>query len=208
MSKKYVFKKFLYSILNDMALFGLFVAAYCLPRCLPYNPVSILLTVVLITAIFSFYVIRILTVVGDVYDEDYNASFVLLKIVFLFFNMFGMLVLLAPPVIAFILIGINTILVSGTQYYRIIQLIRGRYESFDGLVLSAERKMVRHGGSGPRRGYSTINYLVVFEREDGRSINICVDRFTYWRIKGVLHAALVLYQFPGDRVFGEIYLKK
>ena len=73
--------------------------------------------------------------------------------------------------------------------------------------MSVKRKIVRHGGSGPRRGYSTINYLVEFERNDGRTITICVDLFTYLRIKRSTRATLVLYQFPRGRVFGEVLLK-
>lgn len=206
--KRAIINKILYTAGNDLALFGLLVAVYYLPRIMPYNLALILLIIVFITAVFCFYLVRALTVTGDVYDEDYNAAYVLLRIVFLFLNIFAISVFFAPPVIAFTLIGINTILISGTQYLRIIKLIRGRYESFDGLVLSAERKIVRHGGSGPRRGYSTINYLVEFERNDGRTITICADFFTYLRIKRHPHATLILYQFPFGRVFGEILLKK
>ena len=189
-------------------MFGLIVAVYCLPRIISNNLALILLIIVFAAAVFCFYLVRALTVTGDIYDEDSNASFVLFKIVFLFFNIIALYVFFAPPVIAFILIGINTILISGTQYLRIIQLMCRRYESFDGRVLSAERKMVRHGGSGPKRGYSTINYLARFERNDGRTLTICVDFFTYLRIKGHPHATLILYQFPRARVFGEILLKK
>lgn len=205
--RKAVINKILYTVGNDLALFGLIAAVYYLPCIIPYNLVLILLIIVFITAVFSFYLVRALTVVGDVYDEDYNASYVLFKLLFLFLNVFAIFVFFAPPVIAFTLIGINTVLISGTQYLRIIKLMLGRYESFDGLVLSAERKIVRHGGSGPKRGYSTINYLVEFERNDGRCITICVDFFTYLRIKRPAHATLVLYQFPGGRVFGEVLLK-
>ena len=206
--KRTIINKILFTVGNDLVLFGLIVAVYCLPRIISNNLALILLMTVVIAAVFCFYLVRALTVTGDVYDEDSNASFVLFKIVFLFFNIFALYVFFAPPFIAFILIGINTILISGTQYLRIIQLMCRRYESFDGRVLSAERKMVRHGGSGPKRGYSTINYLARFERDDGRTITICVDFFTYLRIKGHLHATLILYQFPGARVFGEILLKK
>ncbi|MBQ5422550.1 MAG: hypothetical protein IIU27_01580 [Clostridiales bacterium] len=184
------------------------MAVYYLPRIIPYNLALILLIIVFITAVFCFYLVRVFTVIGDIYDEDYNAVYVLLKLLFLFLNLFALYVFFAPPVIAFVLIGINTILISGTQYLRIIQLMRGRYESSDGLVLSAERKIVRHGGSGPGRGLSTINYLVEFERNDGRTITICVDFFTYLRIKRVTRATLVLYQFPRGRVFGEVLLKE
>ncbi|MDO4877494.1 MAG: hypothetical protein Q3987_08950 [Oscillospiraceae bacterium] len=199
-----VINKILYTVGNDLALFGLIAAVYYLPRIIPYNLALILLIIFFITAVFCFYLVRVFTVIGDFYDEDYNAVYVLLKLIFLFLNIFAIFVFFAPPVIAFTLIGINTVLISGTQYLRIIKLMLGRYESFDGLVLSAERKIVRHGGSGPRRGYSTINYLVEFERNDGRCITICVDFFTYLRIKRPAHATLVLYQFPGGRVFGEV----
>ena len=202
--KKTVIYKILFTVGNDLALFGLIVAVYCLLRIVPNNLALILLMTVVIAAVFCFYLVRALTVTGDVYDEDFNASFVLFKIVFLFFNIFALYVFFAPPAIAFTLIGINTVLVSGTQYLRIVQLMRGRYESFDGRVLSAERKIVRHGGSGPKRGYSTINYLARFERNDGRIITICVDFFTYLRIKGHPHATLILYKFPRARVFGEV----
>ena len=206
--KRTIINKIMYTVGNNLALFGLLVAVYCLPRIIPYNLAFILLIIVFITAVFCFYLVRTLTVIGDVYDEDYNATFVLFKLLFLFLNVFALFVFFAPPIIAFTLIGINTILISGTQYLRIIQLMRGRYESSDGLVLSAERKIVRHGGSGPGRGLSTINYLVEFERNDGRTITICVDFFTYLRIKRVTRATLVLYQFPRGRVFGEVLLKE
>ena len=206
--KKTIINKILYTVGNDLALFCLLVAVYYLPRIIPYNLALILLIIVFITAVFCFYLVRVFTVIGDIYDEDYNAVYVLFKLIFLFLNLFALYVFFAPPVIAFVLIGINTILISGTQYLRIIQLMRGRYESSDGLVLSAERKIVRHGGSGPGRGLSTINYLVEFERNDGRTITICVDFFTYLRIKRVTRATLVLYQFPRDRVFGEVLLKE
>jgi len=207
-TKKTIINKILFTVGNDLALFGLIVAVYCLPRIIPNNLALILFIIVFITAVFCFYLVRALTVVGDVHDQNCNAIFVLFKILFLFFNIFALFVFFAPPFIAFTLIGINTILISGTQYLRIIQLMRRRYESYDGLILSAERKIVRHGGSGPKRGFSTINYLVEFERNDGRSITICVDFFTYLRIKGHPYATLILYQFPKARVFGEILLKQ
>lgn len=206
-TKKAIINKILYTVGNDLALFGLIVTVYWLPRIISYDLAPILLIIVFITAVFCFYLVRALTVIGDIYDEDYNATYVLIKLVFLFLHIFALYVFLAPPVIAYTLIGINTILISGTQYLRIIKLMRGRYESFDGLVLSAERKIVRHGGSGPKRGFSTINYLVEFERNDGRTVTICVDLFTYLRIKRPTKATLVLYQFPRGRVFGEVLLK-
>ena len=86
--RKAVINKILYTVGNDLALSGLIAAVYYLPRIIPYNLALILLIIVFITAVFSFYLVRALTVVGDVYDEDYNASYVLFKLLFLFLNVF------------------------------------------------------------------------------------------------------------------------
>ncbi len=80
--KRAIINKILYTAGNDLALFGLLVAVYYLPRIIPYNLALILLIIVFITAVFCFYLVRALTVTGDVYDEDYNAAYVLLRIVF------------------------------------------------------------------------------------------------------------------------------
>ena len=204
--RKIILNKLLYTIGNDLVLTSLLIAAYYLMRNRPDNMTLIILSILFIGAVFSFYFIRMLTVVGDTYDEGDNAFFMVVKFVFLCCNGLAALVFLAPPVIAFSLFAVNTLLVSGTQYFRVIQLLRGKYEINDGLILSAKRKIVRYGIG---RGHVyTINYLVEFERDYGRSVTVCVDRFTYWRIKGHHHAALVLYKFPKGRVFGEIVRKK
>ena len=194
--------KLLYTIVNDLVLIGLLMLAYYLMWNLEQNLVSILLMTLFSGALFCFYFIRALTVVGDEYDND-NIVFMLFKLLFLFFNGLGLFVFFAPPAIALILFATNTILVSGTQYYRIIQLIRGKYEKHEGLVLFTNRKI-----EYKRRGLCTINYIVVFERDSGGTVSICVDRFTFWRLKRNKHGTLVFYQFPRGRIFGEIIPKK
>ena len=78
--KKTIINKILYTVGNDLALFCLLVAVYYLPRIIPYNLALILLIIVFITAVFCFYLVRVFTVIGDIYDEDYNAVYVLFKI--------------------------------------------------------------------------------------------------------------------------------
>lgn len=71
--KKAIINKILYTVGNDLALFCLLVAVYYLPRIIPYNLALILSIIVFITAVFCFYLVRVFTVIGDIYDEDYNA---------------------------------------------------------------------------------------------------------------------------------------
>ena len=199
---KCILGKLLYTIGNDLVLTGLLTLAYYLMWNLEQSLGPILLMILFSGALFCFYFIRALTVIGDEYDND-NIVFMLFKILFLIFNGLCLFAFFAPPAIAVILFATNTILVSGTQYYRIIQLIRGKYEKHDGLVLFTNRKI-----EFLRRGLCTINYIVVFERDSGGTVSICVDRFTFWRLKRNKHGTLVLYQFPRGRVFGEIIPKK
>lgn len=199
-----IINKLLYVISNDLVLTGLLVTAYFLMRFSPGNPLLIMILILFTGALFCFYYFRAKTVTGDIYDEGDNSYFVMLKIVFLFINGASLLVFFAPPAIAVILIILNTVLVSGTQYYRIILLAMGKYETCEGKVLSAKRIIARHG---IRRGFSTINYVADFERDDGSTVSICVDRFTYHRIRGYPNATLVMYSFPKGRKYGELYIK-
>ena len=84
--RKAIINKILYTVGNDLALFCLLVAVYYLPRIIPYNLAPILLIIVFITAVFCFYLVRVFTVIGDIYDEDYNAVYVLFKLIFVFLN--------------------------------------------------------------------------------------------------------------------------
>lgn len=79
--KKAIINKILYTVGNDLALFCLLVAVYYLPRIIPYNLALILLIIVFITAVFCFYLVRVFTVIGDIYDEDYNAVYVFLTFI-------------------------------------------------------------------------------------------------------------------------------
>ena len=138
-----IIKKILFTISNDLALTGLLALAYYLIRILPYNALSIIIEFVLLLLLFLFYWFRIVTVTGDVYDDEYDfLYFIFLKMIFFIINAIAVaLIVLAPPLIVMILFGVNTILVSGRQYYRIILLMRSKYEMSDGYVLSAKRKI-------------------------------------------------------------------
>ena len=204
---KFICEKFLYVLFNDIVLFALLVFGYYACRIVPDSTALILLLIVYLGAVFCFYFIRALTVLGDEYDDVGDlAFFIVLKLVFLFLNGLGALVFIARPVIAISLIGINTLLVSGTQYYRILLLLRRRYEICEGRVISAERYIIHHGTH--HRGFSAIHYVAQFEYSNGGTISVCIDRYTYYRIRSKGHpkAKLVSFDFPKGRTYYEVWL--
>ena len=204
---KFICEKFLYVLFNDIVLFALLVFGYYACRIVPDSTALILLLIVYLGAVFCFYFIRALTVLGDEYDDVGDlAFFIVLKLIFLFLNGLGALVFIARPVIAIPLIGINTLLVSGTQYYRILLLLRRRYEICEGRVISAERYIIHHGTH--YRGFSAIHYVAQFEYSNGGIISVCIDRYTYHRIrlKGRPKAKLVSFDFPKGRTYYEVWL--
>ena len=115
--KKAIINKILYTVGNDLALFCLLVAVYYLPRIIPYNLVLILLLIVFLVAVFCFYLVRAFTVIGDIYDEDYNTVYVLLKLIFLFLNLFALYVFFALLVISFVILGFISIIITWAHYY-------------------------------------------------------------------------------------------
>lgn len=204
---KLICHKFFYAFFNDIVLFALLVLGYYACRIVPNSAVLILLLIVYLGAVFCFYFIRALTVVGDEFDDEGDlAFFIILKLIFLFLNGTGALVFIARPVIAIPLIGINTLLVSGTQYYRILLLLRRRYEICEGRVISAERYIIHHGTH--HRGFSAIHYVAQFEYSNGGIISVCIDRYTYHRIRSKGHpkAKLVSFDFPKGRTYYEVWL--
>ena len=203
-----IIKKILFTISNDLALTGLLALAYYLIRILPYNALSIIIEFVSLLLLFLFYWFRIVTVTGDVYDDEYDfLYFIFLKMIFFIINAIAVaLIVLAPPLIVMILFGVNTILVSGRQYYRIILLMRSKYEKSDGYVLSAKRKIVWHTGGG--RGFFAVYHVAEFGFEDGGSVFITVDLYTYLRIKRNKKVSLIRYPLHKDGQFLELVVRK
>lgn len=204
-----IIKKILFTISNDLALTGLLALAYYLIRILPYNALSIIIEFVLLLLLFLFYWLRIVTVTGDVYDDEYDfLYFIFLKMIFFIINAIAVALIdaFAPPLIVMILFGVNTILVSGRQYYRIILLMRSKYEKSDGYVLSAKRKLVWHSGSG--RGFFAVYHVAEFGFEDGGSVFITVDLYTYLRIKRNKKVSLIRYPLHKDGQFLELVVRK
>ena len=127
---KIIRNKILYTLFNDVALFGLLFLTYSVSSVIPYYPtIWKILFMFAIIVILLFYLLRSLTTVGDPFDpDDDDTFFVILKVIFFGINIFGFSVFFAGPVLALTLMGVNTFLVSGTQYYRILLLLRGKYK--------------------------------------------------------------------------------
>lgn len=202
--------KLLYTIANDAVLFGLLVLGYYLLRIFSSpSSLSIFLLIIYFASIFCFYFFRALTVVGEPFDSEGDLSYyILLKLIFLFLNGPCILVFFAKPVLAIPLIGLNTLLISGTQYYRVLLILRGRYLIREGQILSIKRQIAHHGSH--YRGFSAIHYVALFEYDNGETISICIDRYTYLRVKakGYPKAKLACFYFPRGRKYYEIFLTK
>lgn len=204
-----IIRKILYTICNDLALTGLLALAYYLIRVLPYNTLSIIIEFVILAFLLFFYWSRTVTVIGDVYNDEHDfLYFIFLKMLFFIFNLIAvaLIVTFAPPLVVMILFGINSILVSGRQYYKIFLLMRSKYEMSDGYVLSAKRKIVWHSGGG--RGFFAIYHVAEFGFEDGGSVFITVDLYTYLKIKRRKKVSLIRYALPGDGQLLELIVRK
>ncbi len=201
--------KILYTVLNDLVLFLLLTLCYFLLRFISFDTVSsIILMIIFISCIFCFYFFRAITVVGRKFDAEGDLAFIIiLKLIFLFLNGLSILVFFAEPILALVLIGINTLLVSHTQYYRIFLLISGRYMVWEGQVLSVKRYVFHHGSH--QRGFSAIYYVAQFEFKSGETEYICIDRYMYYRLKkrGYPKANLVWFYFPNNRKYYEVFLE-
>ena len=77
---KLICHKFFYAFFNDIVLFALLVLGYYSCRIVPDSAALILLLIVYLGAVFCFYFIRALTVVGDEFDDEGDlAFFIILK---------------------------------------------------------------------------------------------------------------------------------
>lgn len=204
---KIIRNKLLYTIANDSVLLGLWALNYYFSLTLSNSSnLSKLLFITLLIFNFYFYLFRAFTVSGKPFNSNGNDSlFVLLRSVFWVINLIGVFLLfgLAKPVLVISLIGINTLLISWTQYYRIVLLLCNRYQMWDGQILSVEKHVIH-----VHRSPNVTFHVVLFEHENGETISVCIDKYTYYCIKGKEYpkAKLVLYYFSKDKIHYEIIL--
>ncbi|MDY6339363.1 MAG: hypothetical protein SPL61_06995 [Saccharofermentans sp.] len=200
---KIIRNKILYTLFNDVALFGLLLLTCSVSSVIPYYPtIWKILFMFAIIVILLFYLLRSLTTAGDLYDsEDDDTFFVILKVIFFGINIFGFSVFFAGRVVAIILLGVNTILISGTQYFRILLLLHGKYQLCDVKILSVEKHRKYLG-----KGISEFFYVARIKHDIGGTDSICIDRYTFIRIqaKEATKARLVIYPFPKGRTYYEL----
>ena len=127
---------------------------------------------------------------------------VILKVIFFGINIFGFSVFFAGPVLALTLMGVNTFLVSGTQYYRILLLLRGKYKRCEVKIIDVKKHTVYL-----RKGVSEFFFVAEIRYDNGGTDSICIDRYTYLRIKAKesTKACLITYPFPKGRTYFELY---
>ncbi len=201
---KIICNKIMYTLFNDVALFGLLFLTYSASRAVPYIPkFGVILFIFVIIVIPFFYLRRALTTAGDLYDsEDDDTLFVILKLLFFGINIFGFSVFFAGPVLALTLMGVNTFLVSGTQYYRILLLLRGKYKRCEVKIIDVKKHTVYL-----RKGVSEFFFVAEIRYDNDGTDSICIDRYTYLRIKAKesTKACLITYPFPKGRTYFELY---
>lgn len=204
---KIIRNKLLYTIANDSVLFGLWVLSYYFSLTLSNSSnFSTFLFITLLIFNSYFYLFRSFTVSGKPYNPNGNdLLLVMLRYVFWLINLIGVFLIfyLAKRVLVISLIGINSLLISWTQYYRIVLLLCNRYQMWDGQILSVEKHVIH-----VYRAPNVTFHVVLFEHKNGETISICIDKFTYYRIKNKEYpkAKLVLYYFSKDKNHYEIIL--
>ncbi len=201
---KIICNKIMYTLFNDVALFGLLFLTYSVSSVIPYYPtIWKILFMFAIIVILLFYLLRSLTTVGDPFDpDDDDTFFVILKVIFFGINIFGFSVFFAGPVLALTLMGVNTFLVSGTQYYRILLLLRSKYKRCEVKIIDVKKHTVYL-----RKGVSEFFFVAEIRYDNGGTDSICIDRYTYLRIKAKesTKACLITYPFPKGRTYFELY---
>ena len=142
-------------------------------------------------------------------DENELYNKILIRTVFAYLNIAVCLVaafLSPPPAVTLILIGINVLLFSWSQYYRIFLILLRKTSCHEGRALSVRKESYCSHVYGVPPLFANY-YVANFELANGKVVPLCIDNFTRLRIDNYKDAVLVWYEYPKGRRYGEIFIK-